>query len=181
MGAKSRITKIRKAISYNNVYLYKLNVWSTSVSKRTVHVNDLPVSVTTVTSWPGLMSLTLLGRLIVNRSCPVKPRVSASSPALKHRGIMPIPTRLLRWILSKLLAITALTPCTDSFMYTQWRQCKYITHVVTQKRKRTSYLEHWSLGSPITGASTSILSTRQDDSIMPFILVFLLTQYKEKE
>ncbi|KAL0914032.1 hypothetical protein M5K25_017529 [Dendrobium thyrsiflorum] len=30
---------------------------------------------------------------MVKRSCPVNPRVSESSPDLKHRGMIPIPTR----------------------------------------------------------------------------------------
>lgn len=34
----------------------------TSVSKRTVQVKDLPLSVVTVTSWPGRISLMLVGR-----------------------------------------------------------------------------------------------------------------------
>lgn len=37
----------------------------TSVSKRTVQVKDFPESVVTVTSWPGLISLTVFGRSIV--------------------------------------------------------------------------------------------------------------------
>src|SRR5262249_18460523 len=43
-------------------------------------------------------------------SFPVSPRLAASSPGSSWRGSTPIPTRLLRWIRSKLLAITARTP-----------------------------------------------------------------------
>ena len=82
----------------------------TSVSKRSVQLKDFPLSVVIVTSWPGRISLTLVGRLMVNRSCPVRPNVSASSPALKQSGMIPIPTKLLRWIRSKLFEITAFTP-----------------------------------------------------------------------
>lgn len=100
------MTSINVCLAVN----HQSTCFSTSVSKRRVHVNNLPVSVVTVTSCPGFISLTLLGRLMVYRSWPVKPRVSASSPGLKHKGTIPMPTRLLRWILSKLFAITALTP-----------------------------------------------------------------------
>ena len=94
---------------------------STSVSKRRVQVKDFPLSVVTVTSCPGLISLTEEGRSMVYRSWPVNPKVSASSPALKQRGMTPIPTRLLRWILSKLLAITAFTPCYTKHLSIRYR------------------------------------------------------------
>lgn len=97
--------------SFGNRDLFPRNTGHTSVSKRATHVNDFPVSVLTVTSWPGRISLMLLDKSMVYLSWPVNPSVSASSPALKQSGIIPIPTKLLRWILSKLFAITALTPC----------------------------------------------------------------------
>ncbi|MNT58338.1 hypothetical protein D3C72_1957660 [compost metagenome] len=43
-------------------------------------------------------------------SLPVRPRVLRSSPSLNCRGSTPMPTRLERWMRSKLSAITALTP-----------------------------------------------------------------------
>jgi hypothetical protein len=85
-------------------------VSSTCVSKRSTQVNFFPSFVVTATSMPGLMFSTS-GMWMVYLSKPVRPRDSASSPALKQRGIKPMPTRLLRWMRSKLFAITAFTPC----------------------------------------------------------------------
>ena len=90
----------------------------TWVSKRRVVLNSFPLSVFTTISIPGLMALGSVGISIVYFSKPVSPNVSASSPCLKHSGMRPIPTRLLRWMRSKLLEITALTPC---FIKIKWR------------------------------------------------------------
>ena len=45
-----------------------------------------------------------------NMCSGVSPSESASSPSSNTRGSTPMPTRLERWIRSKLLAITAATP-----------------------------------------------------------------------
>ena len=43
-------------------------------------------------------------------SSPFSPRLSIEWPALNCSGSTPMPTRLLRWMRSKLLATTALMP-----------------------------------------------------------------------
>ena len=54
-----------------------------------VTLKDLPESVLTAISWPGTR---VAGRWMSNFSLPVKPRLSAVSPALYCRGTIPIPT-----------------------------------------------------------------------------------------
>lgn len=46
----------------------------------------------------------------VNISCPVNPKESAVYPSVNSSGKTPIPAKLLLWILSYEIAITALTP-----------------------------------------------------------------------
>ena len=48
--------------------------------------------------------------VIENVSFPDNPRFAAVWPSKYSKGNIPIPTKLDRWILSKLSAITALTP-----------------------------------------------------------------------
>ena len=43
-------------------------------------------------------------------SLPVRPRLAQVTPALNCSGSTPMPTRLLRWMRSKLRATTALMP-----------------------------------------------------------------------
>ncbi|GKD28046.1 transcription factor MYB80 [Tanacetum coccineum] len=50
-------------------------------------------------------------RIIVRLHSVLGNILSASSPASKQSGMMPIPTKSLQWLLSKRLAITALVPC----------------------------------------------------------------------
>jgi len=45
-----------------------------------------------------------------NISSPRMPNVSTPSPGMNCSGSTPMPTRLLRWMRSKLFAITAFTP-----------------------------------------------------------------------
>jgi len=47
---------------------------------------------------------------MVNYSNPVSPNVSGVSPLMNSSGNIPIPAKLLRWILSNEITITALTP-----------------------------------------------------------------------
>ena len=47
-------------------------------------------------TWTFICGLRVSGMLIVYRSRPVSPRVSAFSPGRYSRGITPIPTKLLR-------------------------------------------------------------------------------------
>lgn len=60
----------------------------------------------TLIIWPGLTSS---GMVIVYVSSPVRPRVLASCPSTNCRGIMPMPTRLERWMRSNDSAMTAAT------------------------------------------------------------------------
>jgi hypothetical protein len=62
----------------------------------------------TRTRWPG--SIPPATPETSKVSVPSSPRVAADSPGAYSNGRMPSPTRLLRWIRSKLSAITARTP-----------------------------------------------------------------------
>lgn len=74
----------------------------------------MALNVFSVESLTSTYSLTLIfsgSNIIVTCSWPVNPWVSAVYPGKKVNGRIPIPIKLLLWILSKLWAITALTPC----------------------------------------------------------------------
>lgn len=62
------------------------------------------------TTFTRSRGLTVLSIWISNDSLPTRPNVSALSPSLNWSGNTPINTKLLRWIRSKLSAITALIP-----------------------------------------------------------------------
>lgn len=92
---------------------------STYVSTREVVIKLLPLSQRTSMSCDGRSSV---GKIIVNRSLPVSPRVETFSLGLNCNGTTPMPTRFDRWIRSKLSAMTTFTPCKNGPFAAQSRE-----------------------------------------------------------
>ena len=80
-------------------------------------MRDVTVNIVTDASSPVARTTSPLARrsaapvpITSNTSRPVRPSVATDSPAVNSSGSTPMFTRLLRWIRSKLSAITAFTP-----------------------------------------------------------------------
>ena len=86
--------------------------YSSGVSMRTLVVNPraVPSSAVAVTASVPRGTMPPLTPMIVISSRPVSPSEATLSPGRNCSGSTPMSTRLLRWMRSKLSAITARTP-----------------------------------------------------------------------
>ena len=100
-------------------YTYTLKThWGLQLTDTSHFATPLPFPQHTLTVrfCPGFRSW---GISMENSSLPVIPSFSAFSPPRNCNGMIPIPTKFDLWILSKLSATTALTPCKMQ-VHTAW-------------------------------------------------------------